>query len=164
MTGFLFLTCILLLCKIISFLPYKLLRVLSIQRDIGKVICVQLALLQRRIQRTIQERTEHQTLRSMHTSFASSTVINLFKHASGESSCFLRDLTVSLILCFRRSIEVSPYFCYRPLFRHLFAILSSLIHPPCPYQLSSFIFILTLTFSIVPAILCTSALQIDQLS
>ena len=57
---------------------------------------------------------------SLHTSFAPSTVINLFIHALRGVLMFLRELPpVSLILCtFRRSTEVSPYLSYRSLFHH----------------------------------------------
>ena len=63
------------------------------------------------------ERMEHQTLRSLYTSFASSTVTNLIYIPFGRSSCFLRHIPlVSLILCFRRSTEVSPYYITAALF------------------------------------------------
>ena len=60
-------------------------------------------------------------LASLHASFASSTVINLFICARGGSSCLLRDLpTVSLILCFQRSTAVFSYLSYHSLFNIFF--------------------------------------------
>ena len=43
----------------------------------------------------------------------------------------------------------------------LFAILSSLIRSTCPNQLSTFFFILAVTSSLVPAILCISSSRIQ---
>ena len=64
------------------------------------------------------ERTECRTLRSLQTSFASSTITSSHM-PSGVSSCFLRDLPpVSLILCFRSLTEFSPYLSYHSIIYH----------------------------------------------
>ena len=100
------------------------------------------------------ERTENQTLRFLQTSFTSSIFIDIFIYAPRESSWFLSHLPpVFLILCFRRSTEPSPYLSYRSLFFHksFFAILSSLIRSTCINQLSTFFFIFTVIFSLVPS-------------
>ena len=122
------------------------------------------------------ERTEHPTLRSLHTSFASSTVTNLFvnKYLLGGPYTFYMtmkheyqtindtggtSIVDSLMLYFRRSAEVSPsltaHFSFINLFYHSFITpLFNLLKPTEHVVLHSHRDILA------PAILCTSSLWI----